>query len=78
MKFTYWGHATFSVVVGGTKLLFDPFVTPNPLAKDIDIKTIGADYILISHGHGDHIATQLPSQNIPALPLSAPRKWRSG
>ncbi|WP_344824420.1 metal-dependent hydrolase [Rurimicrobium arvi] len=56
MKFTYWGHATFSVVVGGTKLLFDPFVTPNPLAKDIDIKTIGADYILISHGHGDHIA----------------------
>ena len=56
MKFTYYGHATFGVEAGGKKLLFDPFITPNGLAKDIDINTVEADYILLSHGHGDHVA----------------------
>jgi L-ascorbate metabolism protein UlaG (beta-lactamase superfamily) len=37
-------------------LLFDPFITPNELAKNIDPTTVKADYILISHGHEDHIA----------------------
>jgi L-ascorbate metabolism protein UlaG (beta-lactamase superfamily) len=36
--------------------LFDPFISHNELAKDIDIKSINADFILISHGHEDHIA----------------------
>ncbi len=55
MKFTFYGHSCFAVEVSGKKLLFDPFITGNPLAKDIiDIKTIEADYILVSHGHGDH------------------------
>lgn len=56
MKFTYYGHATFAIETGGKNLLFDPFITPNPLAKDIDIDKIEADYILLSHGHTDHIA----------------------
>lgn len=56
MRFTYYGHATFAVETGGKKLLFDPFITPNELAKHIDINTIEADYILLSHGHGDHVA----------------------
>lgn len=56
MKATYYGHACFSVEVGGKNLLFDPFITPNPLAKSIDVKNIRADYILISHGHMDHLA----------------------
>ncbi len=55
MKFTFYGHACFAVETGGKKLLFDPFITGNPLAKDIDINTIEADYILVSHGHGDHV-----------------------
>ena len=37
MKFTYYGHACFSVEAGGKTLLFDPFITPNPLAKKIDV-----------------------------------------
>ncbi len=41
---------------GGTHLLFDPFITPNELAKDVDSSKIKADYILISHGHDDHVA----------------------
>lgn len=56
MRLTYYGHATFSVEAGGKKILFDPFVTHNSLAKDIDIERIEADFILLSHGHGDHVA----------------------
>ncbi len=56
MKLTYYGHSCFSVVVGGKTLLFDPFISPNPLAKGIQIDQVPADYILISHGHEDHVA----------------------
>lgn len=56
MKLTYYGHACFAVVAGGETLLFDPFITPNPLAKKIDAGRIAADFILVSHGHGDHVA----------------------
>jgi len=56
MKITYFGHSCFGVEINGKHLLFDPFITPNPLAKDIHSDSIKADYILISHGHEDHIA----------------------
>jgi L-ascorbate metabolism protein UlaG (beta-lactamase superfamily) len=58
MKFTYYGHSCFAVELPGARLLFDPFITDNPLeaARKIDVDAIKADYILISHGHGDHIA----------------------
>jgi L-ascorbate metabolism protein UlaG (beta-lactamase superfamily) len=56
MKFTYYGHACFAVEIAGKNLLFDPFITPNPLAKEINIKEIPADFILVTHGHDDHIA----------------------
>lgn len=55
MKITYYGHSCFSIEVNGKNLLFDPFITGNELAKNIDINRINCDYILISHGHGDHI-----------------------
>jgi len=60
MKFTYYGHACFSVEVKGKHLLFDPFISPNELAKHIDISKIKADYILVSHGHEDHVADVVP------------------
>ncbi|MEN7546450.1 metal-dependent hydrolase [Rapidithrix thailandica] len=56
MKITYYGHSCFSIETGGKHLLFDPFITPNELAKDINADTIPADYILLSHGHEDHVA----------------------
>jgi L-ascorbate metabolism protein UlaG (beta-lactamase superfamily) len=56
MKVTYYGHSCFAVETGGRTLLFDPFITPNELARGIDINRVQADYILISHGHFDHIA----------------------
>ncbi|MCD0487205.1 metal-dependent hydrolase [Pedobacter sp. MC2016-14] len=56
MKFTYYGQSCCLIEAEGKKFLFDPFITHNPLAQHIDIKTIEADYILVSHGHGDHLA----------------------
>lgn len=56
MQFTYYGHSCFQVEVAGKKLLFDPFITPNPLAAAIDVTQLRPDYILLSHGHYDHVA----------------------
>lgn len=55
MKYTYYGQSSFLLETETTKLLFDPFISQNPLAKHIDISKIEADYILVSHGHGDHV-----------------------
>lgn len=55
MKITYYGHACFSVQVGSRHLLFDPFITPNELARKVNVNAIPANYILVSHGHADHL-----------------------
>ena len=62
MKTTYYGQSCFSIETGGKTLLFDPFITHNPLAKDIDVNSLKPDYILVSHGHGDHTADLLTIQ----------------
>jgi len=56
MKLKYFGHSTFLVTMNGKNLLFDPFITGNPTVEDKDISQIKADYMLISHGHADHVA----------------------
>lgn len=56
MEFTYYGQSCFLVKIAGKNVLFDPFISPNDLAKHIDVDAIKADYIFISHGHSDHIA----------------------
>jgi len=56
MNVTFYGHSCFSVETEGVTLLFDPFITPNPLAASVDITRLKPDYILLSHGHFDHVA----------------------
>lgn len=57
MKITYTGHGGFVVEVSGKSLVFDPFISPNELAKDkINVEDIKADYVLLTHGHMDHLA----------------------
>jgi L-ascorbate metabolism protein UlaG (beta-lactamase superfamily) len=56
MKFTYYGHSCFAVGINGKSVLFDPFISGNELAKNINIADIEADYILVSHGHPDNIS----------------------
>lgn len=55
MQFTYYGQSCFSLEFNSYNLLFDPFISKNEMAKEIDIDNIKADFILISHGHFDHI-----------------------
>jgi L-ascorbate metabolism protein UlaG (beta-lactamase superfamily) len=55
MKVTYYGHSCFSTQIGNRTLLFDPFITGNELARHIDVQRVPADFILLSHGHADHV-----------------------
>lgn len=56
MKITYYGHSCFGIEIEGKNLLFDPFISGNPLVGDmVNIETIPCDFMLISHGHADHI-----------------------
>jgi L-ascorbate metabolism protein UlaG (beta-lactamase superfamily) len=51
---TWFGHASFQVETGGKSLLIDPYLSDNP-ATDVDPASLNPDFILISHGHGDHV-----------------------
>ena len=54
LKITWYGHAAFGLDVDGVKLLVDPFLNDNPAAV-VKADAVDADFILISHGHGDHV-----------------------
>lgn len=57
MTITYYGQSCISIQTNGITILVDPAISVNPLAKDIiDVNTLKADYILITHAHGDHTA----------------------
>lgn len=59
-KLTFHGHATFSIDTDdATKLVIDPFFTDNPVFKG-SVDDIEADFILVTHGHHDHVADLLP------------------
>lgn len=53
-KLTWYGHAAMGLEAGGKRLLVDPFFSGNPAAS-ISADKAQADFILISHGHGDHV-----------------------
>jgi L-ascorbate metabolism protein UlaG (beta-lactamase superfamily) len=55
MKITFYGHASLGIEVGGKNLIVDPYISANPKASHIDINSLKADYILVTHGHGDHV-----------------------
>ncbi|ULC58362.1 metal-dependent hydrolase [Flaviramulus sp. BrNp1-15] len=55
MKITFYGHASLGIKIGDVNLLVDPFISANPKASAIDINTLKADYILVTHAHQDHI-----------------------
>lgn len=55
LDITYYGHNCF-MIESDIKLLSDPYIKENPLAKHIDIQEIKPDYVLLTHGHWDHVA----------------------
>lgn len=54
MKITFYGHASLGIEVGGKNIIVDPYITANELASHINIDELKADYILVTHAHGDH------------------------
>lgn len=59
VSITWHGHSTFTVDVDGLKLLVDPFFDDNPAAK-VSAESVEADFILLTHGHFDHVTDALP------------------
>lgn len=54
VQLKFYGHACFGIEGGGASMLIDPFLTGNPQAT-ISADQAKADYVLVSHGHGDHL-----------------------
>ncbi|QXP64889.1 metal-dependent hydrolase [Polaribacter sp. HaHaR_3_91] len=55
MKIKYLGHSCFSIEINKVTILVDPFISGNALASHIDISTLKADFILLTHAHQDHV-----------------------
>jgi L-ascorbate metabolism protein UlaG (beta-lactamase superfamily) len=53
-KITWYGHAALGLETRGYRIVVDPFFTGNPSAS-ITADQVVANYILVSHGHGDHV-----------------------
>jgi L-ascorbate metabolism protein UlaG (beta-lactamase superfamily) len=67
---TWYGHATLGLETGGYQVLVDPFFTGNP-AAEVAADQVKADFILITHGHGDHVGDAIPiAKRTKALVIS--------
>ena len=56
ISITWHGHATFSLNINGTQIVVDPFFAGNNPSAQTGVDAVSADFILQTHGHGDHIA----------------------
>ncbi len=72
MKIKYLGHATIQILTEEHKIIIDPFITGNPLAQNIKVENIQADYIFVTHAHQDHILdVQTIAENTVATLISS-------
>lgn len=54
MEIHYYGHSTVQINHQGSSIIIDPFITNNP-AANANVDDIKVQYILLTHGHGDHV-----------------------
>ena len=55
MKLKYFSHSAFQITTNSGKIiLIDPFLDGNPTSV-VKSKDVNADYIILTHAHGDHI-----------------------
>jgi len=70
VKLTWFGHAALGLEIDGQHVLVDPFLSDNP-AADADPQQVQADFILITHGHNDHVGdTETIAKRTGALVIS--------
>jgi len=55
IELTWLGHGTWLIETAGKRIVLDPFLDENPSAP-VKAADIQADYLLVSHGHFDHVA----------------------
>ncbi len=55
IEITWFGHNTWTIKTGNHNLVLDPFFNDNP-STDVSADDVEADFVLVSHGHFDHIA----------------------
>ena len=55
---TWYGHATIGLDTSGYRLLIDPYFKDNPVAA-VGPQDVAADYILVTHGHADHLGDSI-------------------
>jgi L-ascorbate metabolism protein UlaG (beta-lactamase superfamily) len=70
MEIRYYGHATFELADEGTTVLIDPFLTGNPKAS-VAADDLNPSTILVTHGHGDHVADVVPIAKRTGAPVLA-------
>lgn len=68
MKITFHGHSCFIIEFSDqTRAIIDPFITGNPLS-DLKAEEVEVDYILLTHGHNDHVGdTEVIAKNNDAM-----------
>lgn len=54
MQITFYGHACLGIQIKDIHILVDPFISGNEKASAIDLDSLKADYILVTHAHQDH------------------------
>lgn len=68
IKYTYVAHGTHLLDIGGTKIVIDPYFDDNP-GTEMKADEVEADFIVVSHGHGDHIADAAPIAKRTGAPI---------
>ncbi|PKR79281.1 metal-dependent hydrolase [Halalkalibacillus sediminis] len=67
MNISYHGHSVVQVQDNDKKIIIDPFISGNELC-DLNADEVKADYILLTHGHNDHVGdTEQIAKNNDAL-----------
>ncbi len=57
-KLTYFSHSAWRIETGSHTILIDPFLNDNPTSP-VKANEVKADFIIITHGHGDHIGDSI-------------------
>lgn len=73
LKATFYGHSCVFITDGKSKIIIDPFLTGNPQAP-VKAEDIDVDYILATHGHGDHLGDSVEISKRTGATIIAPNE----